>query len=297
MEYHPNLDDKSDEFPNLNCVRRVLKYFHANFLYFGSAFLFPVVVAYGVHNAADKLARSAMKHVLYPGDTLPYRELAIGGMLRWGGYALVVVVFGLAVAGTTIAVGEIRRGNDRPPFEVALQRPRARLWAIAGSALLQFIGLMLSSVLSTFLAGSFIIKTGLPTKFILWLGWTLLALCLAIFSRWMLSVPILIEENCGVFASLRRSQHLTAHYTPAMLVFVAHAAVGGYIAGIVPYYLFNLVARRNTLPSWSGWVPFALSFLFVAWTEPIYAIGCAETYYAAQERERQEEIPRSIEVT
>lgn len=56
--------------------------------------------------------------------------------------------------------------------------------------------------------------------------------------------------------------------------------------------MFNFVAWRIALPAWSGWFPFVLSFIFVAWTEPIYAIGCAETYFAARENEaKQQEQP------
>jgi len=121
------------------------------------------------------------------------------------------------------------------------------------------------------------------------------ASCLAVFSRWMLSVPVLVVEDCGVFASFRRSQQLTAVRTPAILFFVAHAAIAGYFAVKLPYYAFYFLASHFSLPAWSGWLPFILSFVFVAFTEPLCAIGCAEIYFDARETEasNQEEPSRS----
>jgi hypothetical protein len=284
MDYHPDLASKpTEESPNLLCVRRAYELFRGNFNYFGLAFLMPVLFTYCVHLTADALARSIMRGAVHP-STLISAKLAALGAIRWGGFGLVSVIFGLVTGGTSVAVRELRRGNGRPDFERALESPRAQLASIAGSALLQFFGFFLSVGVCVALAAYIVFKLGLPVPLLRWIGWAALALCLSVFSRWMLSVSVIVEEGCGVLASFRRSQKLTADYTPAMLLFVAHATVAGYLAGKIPYYVFDLVAGRVALPAWSGWLPFALSFVFVAWTEPLYVIGCAETYYAAHER-------------
>jgi hypothetical protein len=286
MDYHPDpAFEHTQESPNLLCVRRAYEYFHGNFNYFGLAFLAPVLFTYCVRLSANAMARSLMRGVDRP-HMLSLAKAAALGAIRWGGFGLASVIFGLVAGGTTLAVRELRCGNRRPEFERALEPPRARLASVAGSALLQFFGLFLSVGVCILLAAGIVFKLGLPISLLRWIGWAASALCLSVFSRWMLSVSVIVNEGCGVLASFRRSQKLTADYTPAMLLFVAHAAVAGYIAGMIPYYVFNLVAGRVALPIWSGWLPFALSFVFVAWTEPLCAIGCAETYYAAHEREK-----------
>jgi len=287
MDYHPDLvSQPTEKSSNLLCVWRAFSVFHRNFLYFGLVFLVPVLLAYAIHWATGTMARSAM------------HGLAAVAALRWGGYGLAAVMFGFVAGGVAVVVRELRSSNERPAFERALEQPRARLAAIAGSALLQFFGLMFS--IGICLALGVLIKTGSSTSQFLslfsWIGWTAFALCLIVFSRWMLSVSAIVVEGCGVFASFHRSWELTAKCAPAMLLFVAHATIVGYFAGKIPYYAFNLIAGHFALPPWSGWLPFVLSFVFVAFTEPLFAIGCAEAYYSASEGEHrvQHEIPLTL---
>jgi hypothetical protein len=286
MDYHPDLvSQPTEKSSNLLCVWRAFSVFHRNFFYFGLAFLVPVLLAYAIHGAANTAARSAI-HGARP-SALPLPRLAAVAALRWGGFGLAAVMFGFVAGGVAVVVRELRSSNERPAFERALEQPRARLAAIAGSALVQFFGLMLSIVICAALAAFVMIKMGSPTSqfrsLFSWIGWTALALCLMVFSRWMLSVSVIVEEGCGIFASFCRSWELTAKYAPAMLFFVAHATIVGYFAGKIPYYAFNLIAGHFALPPWSGWLPFVLSFVFVAFTEPLFAIGCAEAYYSASE--------------
>jgi hypothetical protein len=287
MDYHPDLKTQlTEESPHLQCVRLAVNFFQENFLYFGMAFLVPMFFAYGVHHAADALARSAAGGAGVRGSTLPIAKLAAVVAIRWCGWALAGAIDGFAAAGIVVAVRELRSGNERPTIERALEQPRAQLEVIAGSSILQFFGLILSIGVCFALPGYFLLTRGYSTSVFRWAGWTATALCLALFSRWMLSVPVLIEECCGVFASFRRSWELTADCMPVMVLFVAPAGLASYFAGKIPYYAFGLVARHFAVPAWSGWVPFVLSFVCVAWTEPLWAVGCAEAYYTVRERQR-----------
>ena len=271
----------------MQCVRRALGFFHRNFLYFGLACLLPVLFAYGIHAAAGALVRATMHGAVHAGS-LPYAKLAAVAAIRWCGYGVAAVINGFAVGGITVAVRELRSGNERPTFERALEQSRAQLATISGSALLQFFGFTVSFGVCFGLAGYLMIRRGFPTSVFLWVGWVAIALCLSVFTRWMLSISVIVEEHCGVFASFRRSQELTANCMPVMLLFVAPASIASYVAGKIPYYAFGLVAGRFSLPAWSGWLSFVLSFVFVAWTEPLWAIGCAEAYYAARESSDRE---------
>lgn len=290
MDYHPDLVSRcSEESPNLQCVRRALGFFQENFLYFGLAFLFPVLFAYGIHAAAGALVRSAL-HGAVHADALPYAKLAAVAAIRWGGYGIAAMINGFVLGGITVAVRELRSGNQRPTFERALEQSRAHLATICGSALLQFFGFMFSVGVCFALAAFLIMRKGFSASVFLWVGYAAFALCLAVFTRWMLSISVIGDEHCGVFASFRRSQELTANFMPFMLLFVAPASIASYLAGKIPYYAFELIAGRFSLPAWSGWLPFVLSFVFVAWTEPLWAIGCAEAYYSARENSLRDNI-------
>lgn len=65
MDYNPDLNVQPEDSSNLERVRLAFKYFHTKFLYFGSAFLVPVIFAYGFHEAAGLLVRSSLRGVAY----------------------------------------------------------------------------------------------------------------------------------------------------------------------------------------------------------------------------------------
>jgi hypothetical protein len=286
MDYHPDLEVQPETVsPNLQCIKEIIGIYHSNFFYFGAAFLPPVLFAYLIHAGGDSLTISTLHGHSFRGGSLSLATAAQAAVFRYGGYALAAVIFGLVSGGVASAVRQIRAGAQRPPFEAALRESKARALPIAISSIVDLFGSFFGVVICVVLSMSMVLKFGVSSKYALWLGWGMMAFYLAVFSRWMLSIPVLMEEGCGVMKSFVRSQQLAQNFTPALVLLTAHAVIAGYFAAKIPYYLFGFAARHLELPGWSGWIPFVLSFVFVAWTEPVFFIGCAEVYFSARENE------------
>ena len=115
-----------------------------------------------------------------------------------------------------------------------------------------------------------------------------LAFCVYFWLRYALSVPVLVIENLGVFATIRRSIFLTrgrrGHIFLAMLV-AAIIAYAGIFVFQIPFTIAMMVSAAQG--HWSQWLAFAaavFSSLGSALTGPISMIAIVLLYYDSRIR-------------
>ncbi|HLM80607.1 MAG TPA: hypothetical protein VK302_08230 [Terriglobales bacterium] len=107
---------------------------------------------------------------------------------------------------------------------------------------------------------------------------TTIGLALLVFSRFALAMPALILDNCRVGQAVFRSDELTEGKWLTLAALLFKSLVGGYAAGMCPFWLASWISRDAPLPSWFPWLLDAASVGAVIVVEPTMFIGFALLY-------------------
>jgi hypothetical protein len=225
-------------------------------------------------------------------------DFAIGALAVVG---LSGLVYSIAVAAASSAVADVYLGR---PASVrgSYAKIRGRFWRLMGvvvNILLRMLGLMLV-VLGAF-AGA---MTGITLLFgagranpifafllviaLLFADLAGLAFCVYFWLRYAVSVPVLMIEDLGVLATIRRSVFLTrgrrGHIFLAILVGAIIAYAGMFVFQI-PFTIALLVSAAQG--HWSQWLGFAAAVsgsVGSALTGPISMIAIVLLYYDSRIR-------------
>lgn len=100
-------------------------------------------------------------------------------------------------------------------------------------------------------------------------------LMLLIFSRFGLAVPALVLDNRSVSEAMFRSDELTERKWLTLAILLTKSLIGGYVAGMLPFWLARWAWAYILLP-W--WVPAVGSIAAVSLVEPFLFIGFALLY-------------------
>ena len=211
------------------------------------------------------------------------------------------LVYSIAVAAASSAVADVYLGRPAT-VRGSYAKIQGRFWRLIGvlsSILLRMMGLMMS-VLFVFVGG--VAGLGLlfgggrgNPIFALFLAVGLffaylagLAFCVYFWLRYAVSVPVLMVENLGVFATIRRSIFLTrgrrGHIFLAVLI-AAIIAYAGMFVFQIPFTIAMMVSAAAG--HWSQWLAFASAVfgsLGSALTGPISMIAIVLLYYDSRIR-------------
>jgi hypothetical protein len=115
--------------------------------------------------------------------------------------------------------------------------------------------------------------------------WLVIFVCLGlawlVCCRFALAMPALILDDYPVGKALFRSDELTERKWLTLAVLLSKSLVGGYIAGMMPFWLARFIPADISMPSWLPWVLTGASVGGVALVEPIMFIGFALMYVKA----------------
>lgn len=120
------------------------------------------------------------------------------------------------------------------------------------------------------------VHTSSFSLFILSFGLTNLALL--VLSRFALAVPAVVLDHYGVTQGMFRSDELTEGKWLTLAALLAKSLVGGYIAGMCPFWLASWLLTAIPLPYWFPWVLTVASIAAVTVAEPTMFIGFALLY-------------------
>lgn len=227
----------------------------------------------------------------------------IGGMfLGFFVLALVVgIVYSIAVAAATSAVADVYLGRAST-VRGAYGKIRGRFWRLLGvilNILLRMLGLMAAviCILIGATAGLGVVFGGgrgspvfgallvLAVLFAYALG---AALCVWLWLRYAVAIPVLMVENLGVLATIRRSVFLTrgrrGQIFLALLVAFIIAYAGLFVLQM-PFSIAMLISAARG--HWSQWLAFATALagaIGSALTGPISMIAIVLLYYDSRIR-------------
>jgi len=115
--------------------------------------------------------------------------------------------------------------------------------------------------------------------FLIWaVSYVLVGLALLVASRFFLAVPAVILDDYSVGRAMLRSDELTRGKWLALAALLAKSLIGGYVAGMCPFWLASFVHASVPLPSWFPWVLTVASIILVSVVEPTMFIGFALLY-------------------
>jgi hypothetical protein len=104
-----------------------------------------------------------------------------------------------------------------------------------------------------------------------------MGLALIIFSRFGLAIPAVVLDNYGVLKAMFRSDELTEGKWLTLAVLLVKSVVGGYVAGMCPFWVAARIPSRIPAP-WFPWLLESASVAAVIVVEPTVFIGFALLY-------------------
>jgi hypothetical protein len=233
---------------------------------------------------------------------MPTPEMMAG---VFGGYFVFAIIFGIvywiAVAAASSAVADVYLGRACT-LRGSYARIRGRFWRLIGvfiniflrmfGLLLLVIGVCIGGIAGIgFLFGGgrgnpvFAVLLGIGLLFAYVAG---LAFCVYFALRYAVSVPVLMVENLGVFASIRRSVFLTrgrrGQIFLALLVAWIIALAGTYVFQ-GPFIVATLIMTiQGHWPAWLAFASAAAGAIGSALTGPISMIAIVLLYYDSRIR-------------
>jgi hypothetical protein len=89
-----------------------------------------------------------------------------------------------------------------------------------------------------------------------------------------MAIPLILAEDIGAWAALRRSLRISNRYEVFLSLLVAESMVGSYVAWYaVQYGLTFLVPLRLRYTEWYGWIAYGVTILASAAVQPPMFIG------------------------
>jgi hypothetical protein len=226
----------------------------------------------------------ALIHKLYP-DIGPH-ALSVAvlkiGLVSWAGYLVSWMAFSVSFAAICYAVKQRDEGFDisvQDSFLIVSRRFGAFL-RLSGLLLFVVVGLELFATVPV---------TFLVDRFFGYRYWSQLSICiyllvgaaLLVASRFGLAIPAFVLDEYSAARAMFRSDELTRGRWAILAALLFKSGVGGYVAGMLPFWLAQLLLRGVHLPAWSNQVLTGISLAAVIAVEPVMFIGFALLYLRA----------------
>jgi hypothetical protein len=203
----------------------------------------------------------------------PSPALFVGIFLGYFAFAVIFwIMYSVAMGAATHAVAEAYLGRIATVRD-SYARIRGKFWRLMGvifNIAIRLLGILLVVVA---VAGGGIaavaVAGGSPggrvfaviAVFLAILAYVAgLAFCVYFALRYTVSIPVLMIENLGVLATIRRSVHLTRGRRGSIFVALLLAAIIGYIGVIIfqmPFFVATIIAMSSG--HFSTWLAFASS--------------------------------------
>jgi hypothetical protein len=226
---------------------------------------------------ADRKIREIFRSFPITQITQHLPELAEAGALRYGSFFISWFLGCLALA----AIATVANGLDKGDMEDvwisdSFQRAREHLWPLLWSAVLTF-----SILLAGMAAMEFVLVT-----FIRVVGWARFSrfnyeaslvgtvVIASIVSWFGMAIPLILAEDIGAWASLKRSLKISHSYEVFLCLLVCESVVGSYVAWYAVHYgLRFLFPPTLTYTEWYGWLAYFVTILASAAVQPPMFIG------------------------
>lgn len=264
-------------------VTEVLRTYHSHFwLYFqitAPAVIISTIAIITARNEAREISRHLPRGVELLGH---HTEILKIGLINYSAWFVSWIAFSFVFGATCIALEESVAGFI-PSAWSSFAHIRERLSPFLRVSLLLLVLVVVTEGVSMVLGmGVFWIFHRLQVHrsgFLVWaVSYVLVGLALLVASRFFLAVPAVILDDFSVGRAMLRSDELTQGKWLALAALLAKSLIGGYVAGMCPFWLASFVRVFVPLPSWFPWILTIASIIGVTVVEPTMFVGFALLY-------------------
>jgi hypothetical protein len=264
-------------------VTEVLRVYHDHLWLFIKLTVPAVVIGYIAvimgRNEGREIARHLPRDIESLGHTTEILQI---WLVNFSGYIVSWIAFSISFAAICSAVGRVAAGGV-PSVADSFAKIRERTTSFLRLALLLFVLFLVAEVAaSLFSTGVFWVlrqrQVHLTSLTFQVVSFGSVGLALVAFSRFGLAIPAFILGNCRVGQAMFRSDELTEGKWLTLTVLLAKSLIGGYVAGMCPFWLASWIPANIPLPSWLPWVLTVASIMGVTVVEPTMFIGFALLY-------------------
>ena len=226
-------------------------------------------------NEGREIARHLPRGVAIPGHQTELFEIWLANT---AGYFVSWMASCYSFGAISSAVRQITAG-DIPSASDCFVEVRERVGPFVRLSLLLFVLLLVGVAAAGLLGiGVFWVLHQVHYRYGTYTIWTVtfvsFGLMLLIFSRFGLAVPALVLDDRDVSEAMFRSDELTERKWPALAILLTKSLIGGYVAGMLPFWLARWAWAYIQLP-W--WVPAVGSIAggFTSRTVPVHRLRAA----------------------
>lgn len=262
-------------------VAEVLRAYHSHFwLYFRITAPAVIISTIAIIIARHEV-REILRHLPQGVQLLAHQILEIG-LINYSAWFVTWIAFSLVFGTICIALEESVAGFA-PSAWSSFVNIRERLSPFLRLSLLLLLLVVVTEGVSIALGtGVFWILHRLQVHrsgFLIWtVSYVLVGLALLVASRFFLAVPAVILDDYSVGPAMLRSDELTQGKWLALSALLAKSLIGGYVAGMCPFWLASFVRVSVPLPSWFPWILTIASIIGVTVVEPTMFVGFALLY-------------------
>ncbi|HEV2398530.1 MAG TPA: hypothetical protein VGS27_16420 [Candidatus Sulfotelmatobacter sp.] len=264
-------------------VAETLRTYHADFwLYFKIAAPAVIISTFAIIASRHEV-REISRHLPRGVELLAHHtEILEIGLINYSAWFVSWMAFSFMFGATCIAVEEKAAGFSPSSWRSFLSI-RERLGSFLCVSLLLLVVVVIAEAASVLLGtGVFWVlhqwrvhTTGFLIKAV---SYGLVGLAILIVSRFSLAVPAVILDDCRIWQAMLRSDEITRGKWPILAALLAKSLIGGYIAGMSPFWLASFIPATVPLPSWFPWILTGASIIGVSIVEPTMFIGFGLLY-------------------
>jgi len=272
----PSIRLKTGEF-----IEEVLRFYHQNRWTF-MKLIFPAVVVGTAAVIGGRYESHEISQHLYRENGIVRLQVGLVeiGMATWGSYLVSWIAFCLAFGGICAAVEQVHAGLDASISD-AFAAVYERLGPLLRLSFILWLGFVMVVAIEMVFIVTILSVTEPDSGRVRGLSivaFLLFGLGALLLSRFSLAMPALILDDYSIKAAMLRSNDLTRSNWPILAALLFKSIAGGYVAGMLPFWLVRWIPASITLPSWFSWILTTASIEFVTVVEPIMFIGFALLY-------------------
>lgn len=264
-------------------VAEVVHVYHGQFWLFIKLIAPAVVVSYIAVVMARNEVREIERHLPRGVEVLKHEtEILEIGLLNLAGYLVSWIGFCFSFGAICSAVQRIEAGAV-PAVSDCFSAVRERMGSFLRLCLFLFGLLLLAEAAAVLLSqGVFWVlhyrQLHLSLFTIEVVSYGSIGLALLMLSRFGLAIPALVVDNYRVGQAMFRSDELTEGKWLTLAVLLSKSLIGGYVAGMLPFWLASWIQTSIVSPAWFRWVLTAASIAGVTVVEPTMFIGFVLLY-------------------
>jgi|SRR5437588_2391220 len=233
-------------------------------------------------------SREIARHIPRGSNILTHRAEFVEMLLAMlAGFFASWTAFSFSFAAICVAVHQLAAART-PSVGACFAPVRARLGPFVGLSSLLFFFLLVAEAVAFWLEMGILWVLG---RFPIHLSglaiWLITVACtsllLLVLSRFALAIPGLLLDNYKIGESIFRSDEFTQGKWLILAALLAKSLIGGYIAGMLPFWLAGSILGHAPVPRWSPWVLTSASIAAVSVVEPTMFIGFTLLYLKRSE--------------